>query len=244
MVHITQVPNMIKNDDLNPDQKAVLSALALAKDQLCVTTEGNVWGNTNHSGTDEQKWKVITVEIVFAPQFRYYVLYTQDQIDAIAAEGLRDSYADAVADPVLLGQGGSFETGKPIADIEDILKTGEKYGDVIKADSIADLASDIGCDEATLSKSVGGVDTTYYAVPAQAYAYGTCGGLDVDANMNVLKEDGTVIENLYAVGQDSIGVCNASGKAYTPWGAQAQSWYFVSGRIAGTNAAKNSIKAS
>ena len=55
--------------------------------------------------------------------------------------------------------------------------------------------------------------------------------------MNVLREDGPPIANLYAVGQDSQGVCNASGKPYSPWGGQAQSWTFVSGRIAGQAAA-------
>ncbi|NCB51819.1 MAG: FAD-binding protein [Clostridia bacterium] len=235
MAHITQVPNLIKNDDLTADQKAILSALCLTTDQLSVTAEGQVWGNSNHSGTDEGKG--ITVEIVYAPEYKYYVIYTQDEIDAIATEGLRESYASAVAAPVRLGQGGTFETGTPIADIYDILTVGEEYSDVLKADSIGALADAIGCDEAALSESLGGVDTTYYAVIAAAYAYATVGGLDVDVNMNVLREDGTPIENLYAVGQDSEGVCNASGKAYTPWGGQAQSWTFVSGRIAGTNAA-------
>ena len=40
----------------------------------------------------------------------------------------------------------------------------------------------------------------------------------------------------FADGQDSEGVCNVDGKAYTPWGGQAQSWTFVSGKIAGTAA--------
>ena len=80
------------------------------------------------------------------------------------------------------------------------------------------------------------MDTAYYAVPCTSWCYGTVGGLDVDVNMNVLKEDGTPIENLFAVGQDSEGVCNVDGKAYTPWGGQAQSWTFVSGKIAGTAA--------
>ena len=64
------------------------------------------------------------------------------------------------------------------------------------------------------------------------------GGLDINENMNVLKTDGSAIKNLFAVGQDSEGVCNISGKAYSPWGGQAQSWTFVSGRIAGQQAAK------
>lgn len=100
-----------------------------------------------------------------------------------------------------------------------------------------ELAAQIGCDAAVLSETLGGVDTAYYAVPCTSWCYGTVGGLDVDINMNVLREDGTPIENLFAVGQDSEGVCNIDGKAYTPWGGQAQSWTFVSGKIAGTAAA-------
>ena len=88
-----------------------------------------------------------------------------------------------------------------------------------------------------LAAVVDNASATLYAVACCGYAYATVGGLDVDANMNVLREDGTAIENLYAVGQDSEGVCNADGKPYTPWGGQAQSWTFVSGQIAGTHAA-------
>ena len=216
MIHITQVKNMIKNDDLTADQKAILTALCLVSDQPSVTTEGKVWGSSDESGTQDEG---ITVEICFAPGYQYYVLYTQEEIDAIASTGLRDSFAAATS--MFLGQGGSFEVGTPVTDIADILTVGEQYGNVIKADSIAALATAIGCDEATLSASLGGVDTTYYAVIAAGYAYATVGGLDVDVNMNVLREDGTPIENLYAVGQDSEGrFCNISGKAYTPWAGQ------------------------
>jgi Succinate dehydrogenase/fumarate reductase, flavoprotein subunit len=231
MIHITQVPNIIKNNDLNPDQKAILSALCLVGDQPSVTTEGKAWGNANKSGTSDS---AITVEICYAPGYKYYVLYTKDEIDAIASKGLRDSYAAATS--MFMNQGGKFSVNKPVADIYDILAVGEKYGDVIKAGSIGALAKAIGCDAATLSKSVGGKDTAYYAVIAAGYSYATVGGLDIDANMNVLRPDGKPIANLYAVGQDSQGVCNASGKAYTPWAGQAQSWTFVSGLIAGDKA--------
>ncbi len=56
--------------------------------------------------------------------------------------------------------------------------------------------------------------------------------------MNVLRQDGSKIENVFAVGQDSEGVENRNDEAYTPWGGQAQAWTFVSGKIAGENAAK------
>lgn len=233
MVHISQVPNLIRNDDLTADQKAILSALALTTDQTMVTTEGNLWGNTNQSGTEEEG---ITVEIVFAPEFRYYVVYSQEDIDAIRETGLTETQAAATSQ--FMGQGGTLPAaGTPVADIDTILTVGEEYGNVIKADSLSALAAAIGCDEDNLSTALEGVDTTYYAVSCNSYAYATVGGLDVDANMNVLREDGTAIENLFAVGQDSEGVCNVDGKAYTPWGGQAQSWTFVSGQIAGQQAA-------
>jgi hypothetical protein len=167
----------------------------------------------------------------------YYNIYTQEDIDNIRENGL--SEAQAAATSAFMSQGGTLpEAGTPVADIDEILSVGVDTNNVIKADSLAELAQAIGCDEATLSESLGGVDTTYYAVACTSWSYGTVGGLDVDVNMNVLKEDGTPIANLYAVGQDSEGVCNADGKAYTPWGGQAQSWTFVSGQIAGTQAAQ------
>ena len=233
MVHISQVKNIIRTDDLTADQKAILTALALTTDRPMITTTGEPWGNVNQSGTTADG---IEVEIVFAPNFMYYNLYTQADIDAIRETGLSEAQAAATSN--FLAQGGTLPAaGTPVADIDEILSVGETYGDVIKADGIAALATAIGCDEATLSATLNGEDAVYYAVPCTSWAYGTVGGLDVDVNMNVLREDGTPIENLFAVGQDSEGVCNKDGKAYTPWGGQAQSWTFVSGEIAGKQAA-------
>ena len=233
MVHISQVANLIRTDELTPDQKAILTALALTTDVPEITTEGKAWGNVNQSGTEDE---AISVEIVFAPNFMYYNIYTQEDIDNIREKGLSEAQAGATS--MFLSQGGTLpEAGTPVKDIDEILQVGSNFGDVLIAKNIADLAKQIGCDEKTLSETLGGVDTAYYAVPCTSWCYGTVGGLDVDVNMNVLMEDGTPIENLFAVGQDSEGVCNVDGKAYTPWGGQAQSWTFVSGKIAGTAAA-------
>lgn len=233
MVHISQVKNLIRTDELTADQKAILTALALTTDRPMITATGEPWGNVNQSGTTEDG---ISVEIVFAPEFMYYNLYTQADIDSIRENGL--SEAQAAATSMFLSQGGTLpEAGTPVEDINDILDVASVYGDVVVADGINGLAEAIGCDEATLTETLNGEDAVYYAVPCTSWAYGTVGGLDVDANMNVLREDGTPIENLFAVGQDSEGVCNKDGKAYTPWGGQAQSWTFVSGEIAGKQAA-------
>ena len=232
MVHISQVANLIRTDDLTANQKAILSALALTTDMPMITTTGEPWGNTNQSGTQESG---IEVEIVFAPDFMYYNLFTQADIDKIRTEGL--SEAQSMATSNFLSQGGELPApGTPVEDIDEILSVGETYHDVLIAEDSASLAELIGCDAETLAATLSEAEGPFYAVPCTSWSYGTVGGLDVDVNMNVLREDGTPIENLYAVGQDSEGVCNIDGKAYTPWGGQAQSWTFVSGKIAGTAA--------
>lgn len=221
VIHILQVPHMIKNDDLTADQKAILSALALVKGEMAVTVNGEALDQT--------------ISEAMIPDYKYYVVYTEEQINAFKESGLTENFASATS--MFMGQGGSFEVGTPINDLETILEVGMQYNNVLKAESLQDLAVQIGCDEAVLSETLGGVDTTYYAVITAGYSYGTVGGLDVDVNMNVLTKEGTPIENLYAVGNDSMGVENIEGKPYTPWGGQAQSWTFVSGYLAGQSAA-------
>ena len=222
MIHILQVPNLIKNDDLTADQKAILSALALVKGETSVTVNGEALDPT--------------LSEAMIPEYKYYNVYTAEQIEAYKNEGLSENFATATS--MFLGQGGSFEVGQPIADLDTILEVGQQYKNVLKADSIQSLAEQIGCDANVLAETLGGEDTTYYAVIVSGYTYGTVGGLDVDVNMNVLREDGTPIANLFAVGTDSMGVENIEGKPYTPWGGQAQSWTFVSGYLGGKAAAE------
>lgn len=225
MIHILQIPNLIKNDDLTPDQKAVLSALALVTGEKVVSIEGETL-DLNAIGT---------TNICSIPGYRYYVVYTQEQIDSYKENGLTENFATATS--MFMGQGGELVTGTPVEDMDTILDMGIQYKNVLKG-SVKELAEQMGCDEATLSQSLGGDDTTYYAVIAAGYTYGTVGGLDVNVKMNVLKEDGTPIENLFAIGTDSMGVENIEGKPYTPWGGQAHSWIFVSGYLGGKAAAE------
>lgn len=237
MIHISQVANMIRTDDLTADQKAILSALALTTDHTMVTTTGEPWGVPAEDGS-------VVTSPVLAPGYRYYVVYGQADIDDIRKNGL--SEAQAAAAPMFVDQGGTLPAaGTPVDDIDTILEVGESYGDVYSAENAQALAEAIDIDSDTLAATLGDagldVDATLYAVPCCGYAYATVGGLDVNANMNVLDENGEPIANLYAVGQDSEGVCNADGQPYTPWGGQAQSWTFVSGQIAGTLAAGGTI---
>ena len=77
---------------------------------------------------------------------------------------------------------------------------------------------------------------TYYAFKCINYTYGTDGGLDVNEELNVLREDGSVIDGLYATGYDCSGVLYNSNKSYVDYGGAALGWGFTSGRLAGQNA--------
>jgi uncharacterized protein with FMN-binding domain len=82
----------------------------------------------------------------------------------------------------------------------------------------------------------------YTAILGAGYYYGTCGGVDIDTDMQVLDTSKAKISGLYAVGQDSMGVLFNENKAYVGYGAAAQGWAITSGRIAGARAADASTK--
>lgn len=57
-----------------------------------------------------------------------------------------------------------------------------------------------------------------------AYVYSTTGGVEVDENINLVKTDRTAADNVYAVGNDSLGCLNESNKAYATYGEAAKGW--------------------
>jgi len=160
------------------------------------------------------------------------------------------------------GQGG-YPKGIPIPEIYEVLDKAIEKGYVYKADTLEELAEKIGVPAQNLVSEVEkynrfcetGVDEDfgkpaknlislgekgpYYAINACSVAYATCGGLDVDTNLNVLKEDGiSVMNGVYAAGNDSSGVLYSNRDAYAQYGGVALGWAFTSGRLAGQNAVK------
>ena len=219
--HIAQVYNIIRNDDLTADQKAVLTSLVLDTTKPIVSADG--------TSVNDKIGMFIAFDVWQAGP-TYYVIYTQEQMDAIKASGL-----EAFNAPMFMAQGGSAEAGVPVEDLDTILSVGEAYGDVFKADSLEALAKQL--DMPNLTASVEAADGPVYAVKGASYVYSTCGGLDIDENLNVLRQDGTPVTNLFAVGNDSIGVLLESGKAYVTYGGAAAGWALTSGRLAGAAAA-------
>lgn len=135
--------------------------------------------------------------------------------------------------------------------IDELVASGRAY----KADTLEDLAKQIGVDPANLVKAVEAfnkavdsgsdafgrtlfedkIDTApYYAGARVPTVHHTMGGIQINTETQVLKADGTIIENLYAAGEVTGGI-HGSNRL----GGNALADINVFGRIAGRNAALN-----
>lgn len=143
------------------------------------------------------------------------------------------------------------------------LEKAQKRGDVYEGDTIEAVAEAAGVDPAGLATTVehwnemvaAGVDEDFgcehiaaigtyedgpfFLVPYTMVINGTVGGLKIDDNSQVLREDGSAIEGLYAAGE----TCN--GEYYYrlyPSGGASLLFGSVTGKIAGANAAQLASK--
>ncbi|MCF0114256.1 MAG: FAD-binding protein, partial [Erysipelotrichaceae bacterium] len=221
--HIAHLDNIIRSDDYSFDDKSILTSLVLELGYQMIDSKGESFdGNYNGLGIAFNAWEAGA---------NYYVLINEEEYEAIKTEGLLNFNV-----PMFFNQGGEYEEGTPVENIDDILAMGEEFNDVIIADSLDDLSKELGIT-INLDDVHGQTEGKIYCIKGAAYIYSTCGGLDIDTNINVLKEDGTPIENLYAVGNNSLGTLNESNKAYVLYGGCAQGWALTSGRLVGAAAA-------
>jgi len=185
----------------------------------------------------------------------YYALYSKDQLDVIATEGLNN---------VMRWEGycskGGVPKNTPLPMIYECLDICIEEGMAWKGESLHELAVQLGVDPDTLANTVdeynsicaAGFDDRfgkpskyligigsgpYYAIKTMNAIFASAGGLDVDTQIRVLKADHkTPINGLYAIGNDSLGVLLNHEKNYAGYGGVAQGWSFTSGRLAGVNA--------
>lgn len=247
MQHNAQTATIIRDDSLTADEKAVLASMVLGKDSMLVNQAGVRF--MNESGNIEfDSWN--------GGAF-FYTLYSEEQMNQIKTEGL-----SVVSTPFFLGQGGTIEAGTPVETLDKIVEVGQANGIIFKANTVGELAELLGMTELEAQVELyntyaNGTEDAYgkdasliheikleqpvYAIKGAAYIYGTCGGLDVDANLNVLTTDGTPIKGLYATGLDSMGTTLTNTKAYVTYGGAAQGWALTSGMIAGQNAANSVV---
>ncbi len=115
-----------------------------------------------------------------------------------------------------------------------------------KANTVAGLAASMGVPaeglETTLARYNAGErgerpaleQGPYYALgPVRSYVVFTDGGLKVSPQLEVLRADGTPIDGLYAAGSVGQGGLLLEGHGHH------LGWAFISGRIAGRNAARH-----
>lgn len=186
----------------------------------------------------------------------YFAVYSQGMIDDIALNG----FPNKVSTLANATQGGVMG-GIAIPEMQDILDKLVASGQVCKADTLEELASQMGVDADTFAAEMtkyegycaAGTDEEYgkakekllplgggpyYAVKGYSHAFCTCGDLDINEGLQVLKADGkTPINGLYSAGNECGGVLYTNKKPYVTYGGAALGWAYTSGRLAGDYAA-------
>lgn len=181
--------------------------------------------------------------LVNAQGKRFYTeMETRDNVSA-AINKLPEGYAYVVFDQGLREHSKSIDTY-------------EEKGMTVKAETVEELAKAIGVDEANLKTTVEnwnkyvadkndpefgrntGMDrdmskAPFYAIKVSPGIHHTMGGLKINTNTEVLKEDGSAIPGLYAAGEVTGGV-----HGNNRMGGNAVADIVIFGRQAGTKAAE------
>lgn len=160
--------------------------------------------------------------------------------------------------PHVLAQPGKFAylvVNQDIADATANFPSYVEQGIVVSGNSAEELAYNLGVDSDALAETFARYkasiekgedefnktklpanwDGPYYAIRITADLRHTQGGLVTDIDAHVLREDGSVIQGLYAAGGVTEGFASTGGAAYMSGDGLLQA--FVYGRVAGKNAA-------
>ena len=190
-------------------------------------------------------------------QGTYYVILSQSQVDALAKAGTSAlGLTEPAANIPFLGH--ATDPSEPLENIQAVLDAAIAQKVAFKGETAEELAQATGMNAEIFAQNIAhydalceaGADTMfykdakfmsalgegpYYAIAACAVPYNTMGGLMIDENCRVMSESYDVIDNLYCVGMDSMGVL-LDGTGYPDFGGPATSWSLNSGRIAAQSA--------
>ena len=173
----------------------------------------------------------------------YYTVYSDTMLDEIRTNGLEGVVDMRGNVAVPIGRYNSqygIPVGMPIENIYEVLDTAVDLGFVYKAETPEELDTLLSLPEGSTSDALeaagkGTDGSTYYAIAGKGYSYSSCGGVEVNENMQVITTDGLVIDNLYLCGSDSIGNLLTTGAEY-PTGGDAHMWAMSSGYLAAESA--------
>ena len=161
----------------------------------------------------------------------FYSIISEDMVKALEEGGAKALDVDTAV---------AYEPTIPMFSIDEgwtefraALEDGVSKGIVFKGANVSELAANMGVDAETLEKTLAdynascenGADPVYgkaskymkslgegtlYAVKARPVSLGGIGGVLVNSNLQVIKDDGTVIKGLYAAGNDVAEMFNNS----------------------------------
>lgn len=249
-------PQTIVNSLETAFDNDILYGMVSTSETIAVTKAGKRFVNEASIGTG-----------AYVGGSRFYRIYTASQIATLREKGfakaatgryLIHAPGNIAENTPIANIDAAIEAGLKNGDVykasslEDLVKQLNSHGanmnyDDFKASIDAYNAAANGGED-PMHKSaesferlgaIGDGEDYYIAVVGAPYIYSTCGGLDINANMQVLDGNGNVIAGLYAVGTDSMGVLFTDKKGYANYGGVAQGWAYTSGKLAGEHAAKN-----
>ena len=184
-----------------------------------------------------------TISNAILAQVGTFALFDQAWLDSVADELLPVGWE-------LYG----FPENAPWPEARDVVDEAVAAGNLVKADTLEQLAERLGIDAAGLKETVerynsfieSGVDEDFGAVTAMlppmtqapfyggkitAGSYATCGGLYVDENLRVISKNGDPIPGLFALGGDASSIYGNDYDVGVLPGSQ-QGWCATGGRLA------------
>ncbi len=206
------------------------------KDEIAkaIYLSSSVWVNSRGSRfcPEDLNYDTALCSNAAATQGEYFFsILSEEMVDALEKNG---SSALGVDTPVAYEPTiPMFSTNEGWTEFRAALEDGVEKGIVFKGANVKELAENMGVDAGSLEKTLtqydaycaNGVDEVYgknqkyltalgdgtlYAVKARPVSLGGIGGVLVNSNLQVIKEDGTVIGGLYAAGNDVAEMYNNS----------------------------------
>ena len=147
----------------------------------------------------------------------YYTAYSAAQLKAYAESGIPDTTMG------FQNVGLGVPANMPLGDwIETVLEYAQSRGWAWKVSSLAEGDAVVGLPEGALEAAYGADatelnradDEYYWIIQGTGLSISSCGGVLVNDRMQAVREDGTAIENLYVVGNDSFGNIMSTGAEY------------------------------
>lgn len=189
---------------------------------------------------------------------KYYVIVDQATIDTFknTEVNLEDTFERQFCD---VGQTPKTTVG-PLPNIQQDFDNAVKTGEVVKADTLEELAQKLSLPQKALDKSIAKYNDAveqkqdktflkpatellftvnegpFYAICEHCAILGTLDGVNVDRNCQPVREDGSPIKDIYVVGNNANGLYS---DGYPSYEGIANGFAFVSGWIAAQEAIKS-----